>query len=510
MRISRRTTVQLSTLSAALFLAACSSNTSQPVSQFSVAELEQRNQTLVAKEKELARREAELNDMAMKGEQSSDQLLPPAAKSGECYARVWVEPQYKNYTNTVLVKEASEQIEIIPARYETVQETLLTQAASYKMTPVPAQYDSVSEQKLVREAERVWRIDRDRKSAPASSNLLAAATDHGIDLSLAEPGMCFHEHYLPSTFEQVNESVLTREAYDEVKAIAAEYRWVEKQVLVKEASSRLEKVPAKYETITEQVIDVPAHTVWKKGTGPIQKIDAATGEIMCLVDVPATYKTLSKRVLVSPATTRKVEIPAVYETVKTQELVSEAREERNTVPAQYSDVALTRKTADAKFVWHEVHDRTQPTHTRTGNKICLTETPAKYETIKRTVVVKKAGFERTEIPAQYETVKVRKLVADAQEMRTEIPAEYETVSLRKLEAEGFMEWRSILCDTNMTLTNIAQIQKALLAEGFDPGRIDGVIGLETMAAVNAFQEANELPVDEYINMQTIRALNVAL
>ena len=68
--------------------------------------------------------------------------------------------------------------------------------------------------------------------------------------------------------------------------------------------------------------------VWKKGTGPIQRIDESTGEIMCLVEVPATYKTISKEVLVSPATTRTVEIPAVYKTVSVRQEVSAASESR--------------------------------------------------------------------------------------------------------------------------------------------------------------------------------------
>ncbi|WP_432472620.1 peptidoglycan-binding domain-containing protein [Amphritea sp. HPY] len=510
MHMPRQAKTGLCLLSAAVILAGCSSNNVQNSSAYTAAELEQRNQILVEREKDLARREAEAKDARMHSAQAGDELLPPNAKSGECYARVWVEPSYKEYTELVLVKDASERLEIIPARYETVEETLQVQPASFKMTPVAAQYDRISEQKLVREAERVWRIDRPLKSAPASENLLAAASAHGIDLGLAEPGMCFHEHYLPARFEQVNESVLTKEAYDEVGVIPAQYRWVEKRVLVKQASTRIEETAAQYQTLTEQVIDVPAHTVWKKGTGPIQRIDAATGEIMCLVDVPATYKTVTKRVLASPATTRQVEIPAEYETVKVKELVSQPREERKAVAAEYSDVALTRKAAEASFVWHEVHNTEHPKATRTGNKICLTERPTQYETVERTVVVKQAGFEKTEIPAQFETIEVRKLVAYAQEKRFDIPAEYETVKLSRLEKDGFMEWRSILCETNMTVATIRDIQRALLAQGYNPGSIDGVVGVETMAAVNAFQRASSLPTDDYINMQTVNALQVKL
>ena len=72
-----------------------------------------------------------------------------------------------------------------------------------------------------------------------------------------------------------------------------------------------------------------------------------------------------------------------------------------------------------------------------------------------------------------------------------------------------MEWRSILCETNMTASRIEDIQTALKDKGFDPGNIDGVIGYDTMTAVNAFQRNNELPIDKYLNIQTIEALGVS-
>jgi len=71
----------------------------------------------------------------------------------------------------------------------------------------------------------------------------------------------------------------------------------------------------------EQVLIKEAHTVWKKGRGLIEKVDDTTGEIMCLVEVPAQYKTVRKRVLVNPATVKEVTIPAEYKTVKVKKLV---------------------------------------------------------------------------------------------------------------------------------------------------------------------------------------------
>jgi len=272
-----------------------------------------------------------------------------------------------------------------------------------------------------------------------------------------------------------------------LKVEEAQYRWIEKEVLVSEASSRLEEVSAVYETVSEQVVDVPAHTVWKKGTGPIQRIDEATGEIMCLVEIPATYKTVTKEVLASPARTVEVEIPAVYETVRVRELVSNPQEVRTTVPAEYRNVAITKKVSDPTFVWHEVSDKTMSSESRTGNQICLTEEAPRYETVNTTVVD-----------------------VAARSYEVEIPAIYETLTLREVDDAGFMEWRSILCETNMNVSTISGIQRALATKGYNPGAIDGVIGAETIQAVNAFQNDNDLPIDEYINMETIEALGVEL
>ncbi len=285
--------------------------------------------------------------------------LPPDAKPGECYARVWLEPQYRNLTERVLVAPESQDLRIIPARYGTDTERVMTREASTKLEVVPATYE-----------------------------------------------------------------------------------WVEERVLVKPASKELVEVPAEYETVTERVMVKPAYVTWKKGTGPIQKIDEATGEIMCLVEVPAEYENVTTRKLKSPPTTREIEVPAEYKTVRKR----------------------------------------------------VVKTPATTRTV--------------EIPAQYESVSVTKELSPARTESVSIPARYETVTKTEKIADGRLEWRSILCQTNMTSTRITDIQRALRAAGFDPGAIDGVIGESTMRAVNAYQRAKGLPVDQYLNMETVRALGV--
>lgn len=258
------------------------------------------------------------------------------------------------------------------------------------------------------------------------------------------------------------------------------------------------------------VVDVPAHTVWKKGTGPIQRIDEGTGEIMCLVEVPATYKTVEKQVLVTPATTRVVEIPAEYKMVKVKELASDASEIRKEIPAEYTSVEITKQVAEPAFVWHDVHDHTMSKASRTGNKICYVDQADRYETIETTVVKTPSKTREVVIPAEYSDVEVTKLASKASTREIEIPAEYANVELRKLKEEGRMEWRSILCETNMTESTVSDIQRALLTRGYNPGPIDGVIGNQTMSAVNKFQNENSLPVDSFLNIQTIDALGVSI
>lgn len=436
-------------------------------------------------------------------------LLPPDAKEGECYARVWVPETFREVSNNVLVRGESEQVEIIPAQYEWGEEQILVSEASSRLETIPAVYTTETETILVSPAERTWKVSLASNAAPASDELLAAAKAHGIDLEAAKPGMCFHEHVVPAKFVTEEEQVLVSDSDQKIGVSEAQYRWVEKQVLVQEASFRMEEVPATYKWEEETIVDEPAHTVWKKGTGPIQKIDESTGEIMCLVEVPATYKTIRRKVVDTPAGTRRVEIPAEYKTVKVRELVQDAMASSTEIPAKYKTVAVTKKVADASFVWHEVHNMHHPKSTRTGHQICLTEKPAQYKEVTRRVVKTPETTRKIEIPAKYETVKVRKLVAEAQEKRIKVPAEYETVVTHELASEGHMEWRSILCETNMTNARVAQIQEALKNEGFDPGPIDGVVGSETMAAVNEFQKAKGLPVDKYLNLTTLKALGVS-
>lgn len=508
----RKVTMNVAVVSAIVMTVGCASTEQGSASAYE-SELKGRAAALDTRESAISKRELDLaasRQTSTQGSSTQGDLLPPNAKSGECYARVWVPEKFKTVSEQMLATEASERVEVTPATYEWGTETIEVSAASSKFIPVPAVYGSESENIQMSAEQLVWRLDLNRSAAPATSELLALAKKYGADIDSATPGMCFHEHTTPARFENVSEQVLVAEASESVNTIPATYRTVEKTVLVSEASSKIVQVPATYKTESEQVLVKPAHTIWKKGTGPIQRIDSATGEIMCLVEVPAQYKTVTRSVLATPATTKTIEIPAQYKTITAQEVVSAASESRNAIPAKYSTLTRTKQVQPASIVWHEIHNTDHPTATRTGQKVCLTKTPATFKTVTRKVVKIPATTREVAIPAQFKTVKVRKLASAAAEKRIAIPATYKTVTHQELVSDGFMQWRSILCETNMTQGRISQIQSALKAKGFNPGSIDGVIGASTISAINAFQSANKLPVDKYLNVETVKALGVSV
>ena len=170
----------------------------------------------------------------------------------------------------------------------------------------------------------------------------------------AKAGECYARVFVAPQCKAVSEQVMTRAASERVEQIPAKYETVEERVMVSPASKKMEEIPAEYKTVEEQVLVTPARTEWRAGRGAVEKMDPATGKIMCLVEIPAQYKTVSKQVLVKEATTREVEIPAQYEMRSVQKMVEPAHENHFQIPAEYKTITKTEKVSDGFFEWRKV------------------------------------------------------------------------------------------------------------------------------------------------------------
>ena len=188
----------------------------------------------------------------------------------------------------------------------------------------------------------------------------------------AKAGECYAKVLIPASYTTTAEEVLVQPASSSFKKTPAVYREVQKQILIQEESYELVPVPPVYETVSEtvlvqpeqiiksvipatfkteekQVLISPARVEWKVGRGAYEKIDTATGEIMCRVEIPAVYKTFSQKVVDRPAETREEVIPARYETVQKRVMKTPPSTEKRIIPAKYRTVLIKELVEPEKF-----------------------------------------------------------------------------------------------------------------------------------------------------------------
>lgn len=434
---------------------------------------------------------------------------PPQAKPGECYARVMIPAQYEMTKEKVLVKEASEQISVVPAKYETTTKEVEIVPASTKITPVPAIYKEATETIVIRPRIKIWRTSLEEGAAPISPEILSAAKQKGIDVDAAIPGSCFKEYVIPRKFRTIAEEIVIQDERNETKVIPATFEAVEKTIVVAPASKKIVEVPAEYETIEERVLVEPEKSVWKKGKNPAQSVSGATGEIMCLVTIPAKYKIIEKRMVKTPPTTKVVDMSELTETIEVKKLVEDSKVEYISIPAVRETIEKVELESETKFIWQPAEDEMKSEWQYTGHTICLIEESAVTKEIAKKVLDIPADIIKEIIEPTYKTIKLRKQVAEAEETKTPIPAEYKIVEKRKKVVDAHMGWERILCQTNLNKDVIAKIQEALNAKTYDAGVADGVIGQKTEDALKSFQQDNSLATGG-ITYETLKALNIEL
>lgn len=400
------------------------------------AELEQARARFEAERQAAIERETPPDAVA---ENVRASLEPEDAKPGECYARVLIPALYETTTERVVTKPKSERIDIVPARYEVVEEQVLVKPETSRIEVIPARYETVEERVEIK----------------------------------------------PATTER--------------KVIPAVYETVEERVLVKPAGTKTREVPAVYKTVVERKLVAPARTEWRfeseieastsaglasasqtiERFGGIKVLDTRieeTGELMCLVEIPAQYKEIEKQVLVKPATTETIDDetqPAKYATVKKTVLVKPETVLETPIPAEYGTVTVTR-------------------------------------------LVEPERIREITVPPVYRTVSVTRLVQPAQEQREVIPAEYMTVTSSSLVRKERFDWRPVLCKVNMTRENVSALQRVLTETGCcrcgsarNECTADGVMGPCTLDAAQCFAKSRNLPWgSNYITLDVISELGL--
>ncbi|MEM0986621.1 MAG: peptidoglycan-binding domain-containing protein [Pseudomonadota bacterium] len=251
-------------------------------------------------------------------------------------------------------------------------------------------------------------------SFSAAFLLVGAAAAQSADVPPnAEPGRCYARVLMPEITRTVTETVLVKPESSEIRLIPAEFETYTEEVLVKEQTTEFVTIPATYTTETEQVLVQPEYTesvvvpaqfenfteevmirpayvTWKPGSGLFGRADVpsqsnlsgsnasvATGELLCRVEVPAQFETVTRTRMISPERTDVRTIPARFETVTRQVVATPARIEERVVPAVFETVRKRRQVSPAR-----------------QETIAI---PAQYETVEQREVVGGGGLEWREV-----------------------------------------------------------------------------------------------------------------
>jgi len=434
------------------------------------------------------------------------EIMPPA-KSGECYAKVNVPAKYRTEEVDVLLKEATEQYQITPAKFENKTKRVKTRDASSNIKAVQPVFAVEKDNFLVAPASTRWVRDSLKGTAPLSEGEISDLGTAGINLDEVAVGSCLFEHYIEPTIKEIPNRVLISEATEKLSTTPAKYRRATEEVLVKAAYKRLIEVPTVFSKKQDRVLVEAAHSVWQKGTGPIQKIDNQTGEIMCRVDIPADYETIDVDVVSTGPLLTDVTEEAVYKTVRVQKLETDATEQRVPVAAVFKTMNKEQEQTPGRYTW--LSTRTSADSRPTGRVVCHQAKPAKQIAYERTIVKTAGNFVRTPVEETFEDVTVTEMVADAQSVKIPVAGASRKIERRIKVADSRFEWQAVLCETNTTGDVIARLQTALADQGYSPGSIDGVLGRGTLRALESYQLKNSL-AEGGVTLESLKALGVQL
>ena len=261
--------------------------------------------------------------------------LPKIANPGQCFNEYYRPPQFKTETEKLLKKAASEKITTSDPEFEWVEEKVLVKEASVKLVEVPAKYDVITEKVLESPAYTTWKKGR--------------GLNEKMDNATGEI-MCLVE--VPAKYKSIEKKVLKTPVTLKKVEIPAEYKSIKVRKLVKPALEKRTAVQAEYQKVEKRKKVSDARLSWElEGAAGDGK---ATGKTLCLAEVPAKYKTITKQVIKEEATIKKVAIPAKIKTVRMSKLVSPPSEKRTPIPAKHQIVPKRTKVSDARQEWHPV------------------------------------------------------------------------------------------------------------------------------------------------------------
>jgi len=419
------------------------------------------------------------------------QDLPENPEPGKCYVRcktpeVWknqdvtieVAPAYKKikvypakYSTEnlkVVVDEGGKDLSIVPAKYETKTFDVVVKEASQKLVKVPATYETVYETVVVKEASQklvVIPAKYETKDVvvtiqPASTKLITVPAKYetrNVEVVVNEASQKLVK--IPATYGTEKVTYIKREYGSSLKATTAKFKTDSQTLEVKAKSAQwqmserapdcqsddpndcrywcFKEIPAEFQTVSKTLLVSDAATSRKSdctdGTNNGKNCGEATytKKVMLTppttktVEIPAKTKIVKKTVMVTPPTTKTVEVPAITKVIKRTVMVTPPTTKTVEIPAVTQKIKKTVIT---------------PASTK------VVEIPAVTKTMKKVVMVAPPTTKGRDISKKMGTLKKTVLVKDAWEDVTTVPAKFKTVTKEVLVSKGGLtSWKEVDC-----------------------------------------------------------------
>lgn len=192
---------------------------------------------------------------------------PSSATTGECYARVRIEPEYDAFAEQVTTQDSYERYDVRPPTlrdevreyvsreagvryivhepvYDTVTETVQVAPAYSEYVVHPAVHNTVTETIMVREPRQVW-----RRGYEPSASMTRYDSETGEIWCLVEEA---------GEYQTVTRNVIVQPAEINEVNHPAEFSTITREVLVQPASVEEIPIDPRYDSYTIQVVDQPA------------------------------------------------------------------------------------------------------------------------------------------------------------------------------------------------------------------------------------------------------------
>lgn len=239
--------------------------------------------------------------------------------------------------------------------------------------------------------------------------------------------------------------------------------------------------------------------------------NAEPGKCYSRLYIPSEYDYVEVTEIDKPAKTKSIKVPAIYEYVYDTVILSPARKEIKVIPASYETVVEKVMVAPPTTRWQKgkVDPNCISDNPQDCQVLCLVEVPAQYTSYSRRVLKAPAHTREINIPADIKITTKRILKNPATTKEITIPATYKTVMKRVVSKEGgYADWKEVICQHQITIDLIREVQGALKTKGYDPGPVDGAWGNKTAEALTKYQSDNNLPIGRHLNVEAIKSLGI--